>query len=234
MFTIRFLAFGVCVALMTNGVNAAIIIEQWNMVTGVRNSSGHQGAFAETVQNPFFTTHDIVRGASSARTNFDFTWNDSAGDFLIQASQRAADVDPLGLTSNSSGWINVSADQDLLITAQGAYDYTLPAWGMGVAFFLGVYEDIPPYDAPLNFGDAFSTYSNPWPASGVITGSGQAILQAGHTWTIQYWIQVDSSGTTGTAATGDGYLHFTLQEVPEPATLFPLALAAMLLRRSRK
>lgn len=234
MFTIRFLAFGVCIALMTNGVNAAIIIEQWNMVTGVRNSSGQQFAFAETVQNPFFTTHDIVRGASSARTNFDFTWNDSAGDFLVEVSQRAADVDPYSLRTVFDGRLRVSADQDLLIMAEGFFAYSLPAWGMTAVFSFNVWEDDPPYDAPLVFGDAYSTDGNPPPASGIISGTPQAILPAGHTWTIQYLIYLHTHGSTDTAATGYGYLHFTVQEVPEPTTLIPLGLATLMIRRSQR
>jgi hypothetical protein len=222
-----------CFLMCSTSVSATIIIERWDIGTGVVDSGGVYAAGTDIVQNPFNETYDIVHGNSMANTDFIFSWNDTTGNFLIQASHRAADVDPHTLFSTTFGLINVSADQDLLMTAQGAYAYSLPAWSMGVIFFLGVYEDVPPYDVPLQFGDAYSTDGNPPPASGIISGGGQAILPAGHTWTIQYRFEVETNGTTGTAATGDGYIHFTLAEVPEIATILPLALGAMLLRHRR-
>lgn len=234
MFSLRKFGFGICAALMANGVNAAIVIESWTLVTGVLDSVEPNFAGTETVQNPFIATYNNVSGASQAYADFDFSWNDTAGDFLLQVSHRAADVDPSILRALSQGYIYITTNADTLFAYDANYSYSLPVVPMRVIFEMGVADVLPPYDSPIGYANYYDTWDGA-PASGSFPESGQVTLPAGHTWTLVYNMFVEADyGNSGQIASADGYLHFTLTEVPEPATLFPLALAAMLLRQRRK
>ena len=102
---------------------------------------------------------------------------------------------------------------------------------MYAAFLLTIADVQPPHSSPFGRADSYHT-ANGAPASGTFTGNGQAILPAGHTWSIQYRMEVQADyGYTGEIAAGDGYIHFTLS--PEPAAFLPIALGALLTRRPR-
>lgn len=219
-----------------SGLHASVFdVTQWDLGTGVLASFPHgAGVSSQTVMNPFIANHVAIDGNSSATTTYSFAWNASVGDFLVQVAHRAADVDPSILRSASDGRIYVTANTDLLFTIDGNYSYSLPVDPMLTIFNMGISDIQPPHDSPIGFGNSYDTV-NGAPASGSFPISGQAILPAGHTWSISYIMEVFAlGGLSGQIAQGDGYLHFTLQEaIPEPATLLPLALAAVLVRVRR-
>jgi hypothetical protein len=212
-------------------------VTQWELVTAVSATfPGGDAEYSQTVTNPFQVTHTAQFLSSTATTTYSFAWNDTFGDFLVEVTHRAADVDPLRLTSGSSGFIYLTAMTDLLFIADAEYSYSLPVDPMYTAFAFTVYDAQPPNLAVFNGGGHYDTSVYGAPASGTFPANGQAILSAGHTWVIAYQMEVNAYyGYSGQIAQGDGYLHFTLSEVPEPAALFPLALGALLLcqRRTR-
>jgi len=210
-------------------------VTQWDMATGVSASFPHGAAvFSQTVMNPFVEVHTAIDGASSASTAYNFSWNATFGDFLLQVSHRAADVDPSILRSVSDGFIYITTNADTLFSIDGNYSYSLPVDPMVTIFNVSVSDAQPPHDSPIGFGNYYGTEDGA-PASGSFPIGGQAILPAGHTWLINYLMEVEAFyGYSGQITRGDGYLHFTLQEaVPEPAAFLPLALAALALRRRR-
>jgi len=210
-------------------------VTQWDLGTGVQATFPHgAGVFSQTVTNPFISNHLAIDGNSSASTTYNVTWDDRFGDFLVEVTHRAADVDPASLRSISDGLIYVTANTDLLISINGIYSYSLPVDPMEAEFDMTVFDPSPPYDSPIGFANLYNTSVDGAPASGSFPIGGQAILPAGHTWLIRYTMELFTYyGYSGQIASGDGYLHFTLQAVPEPAALGLLALGGAMIRRRR-
>ncbi len=219
----------------TSTFSSVFTVDQWSLGASVAGAFPHfDGDGTIEVTNPLQTTYYAEVGDSHAQSVYSFNWNDTAGDFLIQASQLAADAEPFLLTTSSSNIFTIHTNQDLLFSYDMACDYNLPIDFMQVVCALGVVDNTPPNDGYVDAYVVDDTYSD-WPASGAFRQTGQVILPAGREYGIAYLMRLMVDGPPSPGfATVDGYVHFTLSEVPEPAALFPLALAAMLLRRSRK
>jgi len=222
---------GTVLFLLHAPARGSLIVTQWSLETGVIGSSGQDGIGSYSVQNPFADVQTASWGPSTARTAFDLSWGSDSGDFLIEASHRAFDIDSGVLRSLSYGGIYITGSTDLLITIDGNYSYSLPVYPMYTVFTAGVSDIQPPHDSPWGEGYSYDTV-NGAPASGTFSMSGQAVLPAGHTWSISYSMYVETYyGATGQIAAGDGYVHFTLSEVPEPAAFLLVALGAPLIWR---
>lgn len=203
-------------------------ITSWSLGAGIVDSTGGVSAGSETVENPFDAQDWVQRGASSARTDYDFAWHASFGQFLVEASHVAFDGNG-GTRSASVGSIHITPSVDLLLTATGSYDYDLPGSAMQVSHGIDVYDD----NTQIAAWGAFDhTFLN-GPTSDTFNWSNQTVLPAGHQIQILYGTYLDAFGSSGFLASGEGFIHFTLQPVPEPSTLLPLALGALMLRRRR-
>jgi hypothetical protein len=209
-------------------------IDQWTLSTGVIGTWPNiDSDGTQIVSNPLQVTHSAQVGSSTATTTFNFAWNDTFGDFLLQTAHRAADVDPSHMTAISDGFIYVTAHSDLLFAVDSSYSYYLPVNPMVAVMRVTAANNDPPYDQPFGQARHADTFLNA-PVAGTFTINGQATLLAGRTYVIDYDLEVNAYGTSGQIAQGDGYLHFTLAEVPSPAALAPLAFAALFLRRPQR
>ncbi len=70
------------------------------------------------------------------------------------------------------------------------------------------------------------------PKAGTFTIAGEGFIPAGREILFGYTMKVDTRGSTGLFATGDGHIEFTI--TPEPTTASLLALGAFLLSRRRR
>lgn len=242
--TIKVLLYGF-LAVMAVGRSAAedpaFDITQWSLSTGANGGSSGSSVFFQSVMNPFVAdSGQLMDRASSSSTSFDFWWNDKYGSFLIQGSQTCVAQNPPpfpGSIANEScgsgGGIYFTANADLLLTVDAAYDYNLAGPDLFTRMFFQVYPDsnepVDPVFAGILHDDTFTHY----PAVGTLTISGQAIVPAGRTYLLSYEQSIDAHGNTGATGDGSGYIHFTLQAAPAPAAFFPLALGALALRKRR-
>lgn len=214
-------------------VDAGLIVESWGLLVAVANETTQDYDIFESVQSPFVQSHSAALGSSSVSTSYDFAWSETGGTFLIQGNQQAEDNTTLHLRSLSDGQIDVFSSVDLLFTAEGSYTYDLPGGAMAVTYGLGLLDAQTgqPYFAQGGSDDSFLNGS----ASGTFVIDGQGILPAGRPAYIRYFMVLDTYDSTGLFATGSGYFHFTLQQVPEPSTLglAILGTAFLLRRRAR-
>lgn len=211
--------------------NAGLVIESWDLATGVLASSAQDGLTSNVVENPFVSVHDTALGSSHAHTDFDLSWSATQATFDFQFSHAAAGVDPTLVRSISAGRIDFTTDSDLLVTLDFSFSYSLPRSIMRFESGFGLGDAEQDY---FNFGCYRDTLLQPLPVTGSCSGTAQAILPAGGTYAFLYGVVASASDVIGGIATDDGSAHFTLTAIPEPASFFPLALAAMLLRRRRK
>lgn len=218
-------------------------VDQWSVGVGVLGEFPYSdGDSSDIVSNPFVESFQAIDRASFATASFNFSWNDSSGSFLIDGSHRCVAQNPPPYPGavgselcGASAGIYFTTTADLLMSVDAAFDYNLAGPNLFSRIDFSVYPEssVDPVDPVFVSGAHDDTYTH-YPASGTLRITGQAIVPAGQTYIFNFQQLMIAKHNTGAIATGDGYLHFTLQEVPEPAMLFPLALGAMFLRRSCK
>ncbi len=206
----------------------AFTIDAWTLGTVVENfESGESDLEGTTlVQNPFQDTHFVSIGLSTAQTDFDFSWTDTSGTFLIDAAHQAEDNSGFTLESRSSGFIFFETTTDLLFTIQSTYDYDLPASLMAIDIGLSI-RDSTSGETFFADSESASTFSNPPPASGSLFIEGDGILPGGRSMVFSYFMELETHGTTGTIATGSGNVSFQLTQVPEAHSAFLLLIPAI-------
>lgn len=229
----RFLAIAL-IELIASTTHASIVIDSWNLVTGVAYTNGGDAHISTVVQNPFAGVYAASGpGPTTAQSTYNISWTTDNADFLIQGSHQAVGADPALLQVGSEGGIYFTTTTDVLLTVDAAYDYNLAGPNLFTRMIFQVYpESNDPVDPIFTAGPHDDTYTG-YPASGTLRINGQAIVPAGQTYLLSYSQYMAAHGNTGAVGTGNGYVHFTFAPVPEPAAIVPLALTAILARRPR-
>ncbi len=225
------------VVLAASSVSAAsFTVDQWALGPILSRSSPYQRVEQTDSQarSPFQDTHMVSIPPSSVQAEYDFHYSQSFGRFLIESSINALGGPPLTSTrAQAIGTIVVSTDDPLATTLDASFDYVLPPVSMDAGVWFRVYDADDP--GPLLFGGAQSDTS--WTgegAAGTITFNDATVLPGGHTYWIQFGTDVNTSGGPQNAiGAGNGYIDFTLQALPEPATATLLLCALPLLRHRR-
>lgn len=214
-------------------------VDQWSMDASFLANSNGSAVFFETVANPFVDSGEVTDRQSRSSTAFQFSWTDNYGDFLIDGSQRAVGQNPPPYpgasgfeTCASEGGIYFTAYADLLFTLDAAYSYRFAGPAVLAELNFGLADDGPPKLSYINEAREADSYTFS-PPSGTLSIQDQVLLPGGRTYRLSYQQFLRAQGLTGATADGSGYIHFTLSEIPEPAAFFPLALAALALRRRR-
>lgn len=213
---------------------ATLTVEQWDLVTGIIDSTGSMGTGPTVVQNPYLATDDVAYASSHAHTEYDLSWTDSAGNFNFQVSHAAAGVDPSLLETVSAGYMNITLDSDSLLALNYAIEYDLPRTltTLDVTFQVGYYEQekfIEVFGRPCHADTLLQA-----PAVGICSANGDVLLPGGRTYLVHYEVRNNTFGPIGDIATDSGDLQFTLQEVPEPTGLGVTLLMMMVRRRKRR
>jgi len=215
---------------------AQVAVSSWNLTTGVQDLSasggGQDAAFFETVQNPFVNSHSATLGGGTATTSYDISWFGDNASFRIGAAHVDPDLGGVRYVCESSGSIRFSLTNTVRARITGTFQYNLPAPGTDLFYGLTIF-DLQTLHVVLSDSRQADTFTSP-SQSGTFSLDQSAILPAGHSFFVQYVVRTDASGNSGLLATGDGYLHLTLEPVPEPATLMLSSVAiALCIRRSR-
>ncbi len=226
------IAFGAFIAFTIGAApveGAGFTIEEWSLrVSIVGPYPDVVGDSITEVTSPFLTSHSVTLEPSLASASYNLAWSDTFGRFLIEGSHQAEDM---RFSSTTSGLMYFETTVDVLFDIDIAYTYDLPGGQMSGGF---TYNLLDP-ETHENFAGG-SHHDDTWtagPVSGTLTAQASGILPAGREYAFTYKMELDTSSFTGLLATGSGHVDLTLTAVPEPASLAPLAILALIARRRR-
>lgn len=231
----RVLASGVLfIAVISVQVDAGLLVSE----TYLRNRASvntqdgilaSQTIVRETSPTPIADTRlNAVAGASSQLTR-SYNWSGDSGYFRVDAAHSIVIPTANSAHADSTGYINFTTMVDSLISLRVQYAYDLPGSlmeGHGTGGVLNFDTDTL-YDE-ISFGE-FSF----GPVSGSFDETTYITIPAGTNCQFVFTMRLITYATS-VAATENGTFELSITPLPEPASLYPLALAAMLLRRSRK
>ncbi len=204
-------------------------VGQWDLASAVNggfpDTDGHS---FDTVENPFNDSHAVAVGDSTAAASYDFAWAAEFGRFLIEGTHQAEDV---GFSSTTGGWLLFYATEPVTYDIDIAYTYDLPGGALRGGFTYNLLDT-----DTLDSFSVGSYHDDTWtagPVSGTLAIQASGMLPAGHPYAFTYKMELDSYGNSGYLATGSGHVDLTLTAVPEPTSLGPLAILALIARRRR-
>lgn len=214
---------------------AQIAISDWFLNMGVQDlSAGGEQHFvaSEVVQNPYQANHSVSQGIASAITSYDFSWSGDNASFRIDATHVDPDLGGARYVTSSTGNIIFTTTANTRVNLNGLFEYNLPVSAIDLRVSVAIF-DAHSFQNFLSDVHLVDTFTHPGPAVGTIVADNTGLLPAGRDYRLNYIIRIEAFGNSGAIATADGYLHLTLEPVPEPGTAALLAAASPLMRRMR-
>jgi len=236
--TVLLLAIAVVAARPPEATAAELTIDQWALGTLVHTSplGSHIIDASYAPVTPFQTTHLSTVPPSTALATCDIAYGQTFGRFLIESSHNALGG-PYGTsaTTTTAGSVYFTADAPVAFVMSAAFTYDLPPVNMSTVLEFRLKNvAAPPASNVFYVGDyRFSHVGEA--ATGTLAVSESVILPAGHSYRLDYLTRISTSGGPFDAiATGNGYVNFSLDLLPEPATATLLLCALPLLRHRRR
>lgn len=224
-----FFLFGNSEAAIAGLVVSEFAIQNRAVVSTSNGVLSDQSTIYSTTPVPIVGSRTDAVGDTVSQLNFDYGWVGDAGMFRIDEVHIVRNPDASSLEALTTGYVLFSPSVDSLISLRLQYTYNLPGSmmdGYGTAAILN--DQTNEVFAQFSFG-GFSL----GPISGSFDQTMTAAIPAGCTCSFAFTTRL-RTGPTAVPATDNGTIEFSIAPVPEPASLSPLALAAMFLRRSRK
>lgn len=165
------------------------------------------------------------------QTTYAFQLGANFVDYLITTQHHCVQQTNNGTACRTLGNFVFTPRTEVLVTAEGFYNYHMPTDPMIAGAGMSVLNLNMPIGQQAVFtgGGSVQTIFNP--ATGTIPISASGILQPGFQYRLSYNAQVFFLGGQPAISNGNGQIHLRVTEVPEPAAIGMLALGAVLLRR---
>jgi hypothetical protein len=165
-------------------------------------------------------------GGTNSHVNYAFDWSGDTGTFRVDAAQTVVHPSASLLQTTSNGDVYFRPSVDSLVTLRVQYTYDLPGNYMEGFDTGGVFNlDTDELYAQISHG-GFSL----GPVSGSFDQTMTAVIPAGCNCEFVYTMRLTTDATS-VPATDSGIVELTIVPLPETATLLPLALGAIALRR---
>ncbi len=208
-------------------------IEDWRFEVGVdRDDTNPSSQFSihEQVEQPFHASQLVEFLGSVASSQYDFDWNSGGGTFDISASLDLAGTNTGIANAVSSGFIFIRPSVPLIVSGAGTLDYSLSADPMFSAVSLSV-SRVSPFMQLGGDSESYDTIGGVQSASFAIAMN-DVTLPANDLYAIGFGFRTQAlASTAGSRATATGSAHFEITALPEPATLWLLAIGCFAIRR---
>jgi len=228
IFVVTFVLFAMAPA------QASLIPIDWDLSTTVRTTQDIQFAFFETPSGSFFDSHVATLDGSVSSATYAISILASIADYQIQVHHSCVNQNNNYPRCSSQGRIILTPSVDTLLTSDMTYAYFMPTDPMDVQMTLTAIAANP--TTPL-LGQGRQDHTDlTGPHAGSFEIHANTILPANRMVAIQYqvFISFSNGSANGLTGTGDGTIHFTMTELPEPGSLALLAFAALPLLRRRR
>lgn len=206
-------------------------ITSWRLASGVFDFSIPQGDsnFNEVPHPSFNQSLDSAYANSLAQAAYQYNYDNATGQFDTNVHLESQGGSHFGSTVNSL--VRFTTSTDVLLHAEGEWTYALPGGFRTSEFNIRVGKI--PHDNSFFFIDGgFASPGLGDPPSGTHDAELNVLLPAGGTYFFRSIFSFDASSGSPTALSiGSGFANVTLTSVPSPATLGPLAVATLLIRR---
>ncbi len=236
----RLLSVSVALTFLSVGSDAASAgfdVTFWHLSTATSDLGDSSPADSEDVfaiTNPLTQLVQTQIGPSFTSAYYDHSWlpDLAVGTFNTDITHGIASPDIINVTRTQIFFL---ADEPIRVTINGSLTYShTPGDDTGIRFGASVRDTTTNDDLSSQTEQGGNLYL--LPSAGTLNIAGEAILDAGVIYRLQFVI--DSSNTGDLPPTGtldaSGYLNFAITPVPEPATaMLLLAAAPILLRRRR-
>jgi len=208
-----------------------LIVQSWELDSGVSSSSSNAFASTSIVQNPYQQTLVGTLANSYASTAHDFGWTGDSAHFDAYPNHYLQQLE--GITV-SEGRIHLVPAIDSTVTLQGTLQYAWPSAALGGSVLYMSVFDLQMEEA-IVFESEFGGNFGLGPPFGTLNVDGSGLLQAGRLYELYYLARIDHFDPTppGTHGEASGEIHFSIVPVPESATLALVLPAALALRRRR-
>ena len=228
----------ICILAYAHRSAGAVIVSSSELATILDAPGGNDGESHgfTTVQNPFVDSHIAMPVPTSfAQAAYNFVWTELNASFQTSISHQAHDVpSPTSLYCRASGFIFVQPSLDSVLSIQSSYTYALPADSFLAQQTILVRDMSTNMSIWSDSRAANSFGGNPVTGTFAVT-NGSIQLMGGRTYLLNYDYRLQAlSGGTDSTGTGTGGILWTLNPVPEPASLSTLAYSIPLLRRRRR
>ena len=182
---------------------------------------------------PFVTSHTATLGPSTSHASYAFQLGSNFVDYLINIQHTCVQAAAEHTDCRSSGTIDFTPRADVLIEIDGAYHYNMTTDSMlsGASANVRRINATPP--STILFGDGGSAITIFNPGTGTIPLLASGTVPAGFHYRLVYTTQIRFNRGQPTTSTANGFIHFRVTEVPEPAALGPLGFAVLLIRKRR-
>ena len=187
----------------------------------------------DLVQNPLIASHSAILGPSTATGAYNINITQTLAEYWMTISHSCVQVNNSRTRCIEFGRITLTPSVDTLLSADMTYAYFMPTDPMDVVSSVSVVL-LNPGQALL--GEGRHDYTDILgPHGGMQEIHTSVVLPAGRTARIQYFqeISYSSGSANGLTGTGDGTIHLTMTELPEPGSLALLSLAGLPLFRRR-
>ncbi len=213
-----------------------LTIPQWEVGAGVFDSLTDESdsQISVVVVNPLQIVFDAQLGASTATASLDYAWQPDAGagtfrlDGVLEAQGSAQ-----RFSSAAGGAVWVQGSVDLILGIDASFSYFMPPGDREAHLNFVVLTVNPSSVVYANEQRALRMIGDP--PTGTFMIDDQILLSAGSIFRLRHDMSlINFGGSPDLLSTGNGYINFTLEPVPEPSSACLAACGLALLLRKRR
>ena len=184
------------------------------------------------IESPFAASHDAQWGSLRAEAEYDFAWNSTTGQFLVNTSQTAPNTSEYSFATCSGG-IGLTSKLDLDISLNALYDYILPGSITEAVLEMTVGRiELPGPGFVVVWSETEGVLAGSGPLSGTLSIVDSIILPGGHLYYVSYamTLYVDGGGNADLEPVfGDGVVNIQIAKVPEASAWLMICLVSVVL-----